>query len=261
MNSFFYFFIFLSNFETMESNCWIVHPESFLVSYLEMHKKNVLDSDFELETNHSSVYILSNKEIILLTSPSFIGEERKGILFKNKECFDETVKNDIFPLDNIDKTLFEVQMQKIDNDLINNIPVLQKLLNDSLNLDLKDINEITLNIYINSLHQRIINKQMSSTEYFAFATLFSEFFRTKINGKWVLLKKYGSINPYYEPVIVNSRNEILDPFYYGFECIRNNDIEDIDFFINILMKKNNSVSKNSLSTLDLLNKKYLILSK
>lgn len=261
MNSFIYLFIYLLNQKAMTSNCWTVYDESYLVSYLETHKKNILDSDFQLETNYSSVYKLPNKEVILLTSSSFVGEERKGILFKNSECFDEIVKNDIFPLENICKTIFEVELQKIDNDLINNIAVFQNLLNDSLSLDLEGINEITLNIYINELQKRNVKKQMSSTEYFAFATLFSEYFRNKINGKWVLLKKYGSINPYYEPVIVNSRNEILDPFYYGFECITNNDIHEIDFFINILMRKNNSVSKMSLDTLDLLYKKYIVLSK
>jgi hypothetical protein len=245
----------------MTSNCWTVYDESFLVSYLEAHNKNILNSDFELRTNYSSIYILPNKEVILLTSSSFVGEERKGILFKDRECFDEMVKNDIFPLENINKTIFEVELQKIDNDLINNISFFQNLLNDSLSLDLKGINEMNLNIYINALQKRNVKEQMSSTEYFAFATLFSEYFRNKINGKWVLLKNYGSINPYYEPVIVNSRNIILDPFYYGFECISNNDIHEIDFFINILMGKNDSVSKYSLETFDLLNKKYLILSK
>lgn len=241
----------------MERNCWIIHDQPFLEFYLQTFDKS--EPDLQLETNYCFVYFLPNKEVILLTSPS-VEKDRKGILFKNKECFDEMVKKDIFPLENTDRTIYDVLMNEISNDLIKNIPFFQNLLNESLNLKLKDLNEVTLKIYLRSLQRRDKNNKMNTTELFAFATLFSEFFRNKINGKWVLIKKYGSINPYYEPVVVNSRNEILDPYYYGFECITNNKIRDIDFFINMLLHNNNRISNFSLETMDLLNRKYIVLS-
>ena len=242
----------------MENNCWIIHSETFLESYLQTFNKSTFESDLQLETNYCLVYFLPNKEVILLTTYPSIEKDRRGILFKNKQCFDEMVEKDIFPLKNTDRTLFDVLMNEINNDLINNIPLFQNLLNESLNLKLKDLNEITLKTYLRLLQKRNKNNKMNDRELFAFATLFSEFFRDKINGKWVLMKKYGSINPYYEPVVINSRNEILDPYYYGFECITNKTIRDIDFFITLLLHKNNSKSKMSLETMDLLNKKYII---
>lgn len=205
---------------TMPKN-YIITPSNKLIEYLESKSKDPMDCDYQLSTNYAYVYHLKNDEVVFIPN-TFQGD---GILFKNTKSFDDMVKNEVFPIENPDKTFFETEMNSIIS-INKNIGNAQKLFNEQLQQNFATVDSSTLKIY----YEHTLSENGAGNKYLiALITLVGDHLKKINNGRWALIKKYGQYNPYYEPVIITKDNKIIFLVNRLFGMWESN-IKDFDVF-------------------------------
>lgn len=162
--------------------------------------------DSQLSTNNAYVYYLSSGKVILL--PNIYTNKSQGLLLQNKETLKNLINKDSFPIENENKTVEEKYKNDIES-LGSNISNLihSMMLKNGLS-DYKPDHEIsTLSLLLKQLKQK--RKKLSEKELFNAALALGEYTREVNGGKWIILKKYGTFNPYYTPAIIYPNQAIL----------------------------------------------------
>ena len=183
---------------------YVIMSTGNLLNYLKGKSREAMSLDYQLNTNYANIYHLENDEVVLIPS-TFQGD---GILFKNSKSFDIMIANEIFPIENPDKCLFELEMNKIIG-IDKNIDIFQELLNNQFKLNYTTIDKSILKTYyqnVLSLYKKSVDKNKYSIPLMA---LVGQYLIGIKGGHWALIKRYGIYNPYYEPVIVTSDNSII----------------------------------------------------
>ena len=187
----------------MTSKCFKVLMVSELKSYLRQERRDVLNFDSQLETNLAYVYYLKSGEVILM--PGNLLDSSKGIIFNDSICFKEYLKKDSFPIENEDIKLeekYQSDILELDKKMSEIITYLSKAYNYKSNPD-------SLSLLLQKAREKEINGKVPDKENLYSGLLLGEYIRRTNNGKWILLKKYGTFNPYYTPAILYADSSII----------------------------------------------------
>ena len=186
--------------------CYEIKTTNELVAYLKNNGKiNPYDDfNYQLPTNHGWVYELDNGQVIFIANTFRHG----GLIFRDKECFNQTVKADNFPIENPNKNLYDIEIERIKS-INRQIDFYKNHLNTILKFDFQELNREAAQAYIKKVVGRKIKKLTTDTDLVALIAIFGEIMRREINGKWVLEKWYDTFNPYFIPRILNKQNELI----------------------------------------------------
>ncbi len=179
---------------------------SELIEYLKSMgiKDPVMDSNYQLKTNYGFVHELTNGQLIFL--PHDLRGD--GLLVSTKMEFDKIIKKDKFPIENPTKTIFENETNQLLN-LPQEIQKYQSYLNETLKFDFEDISKESAQAYLKKIVGRSIKQVATDKEKVALIVMFGHLIKQKVNGNWMLLKRYGKYNPYYEPQIKTDSNKVI----------------------------------------------------
>ena len=185
-------------------NDYVIMSTSNLLNYLKGKSRDPMSLNYQLNTNYANIYRLDNDEIVLIPS-TFQGD---GILFKNSKSFDNMIANEIFPIENPDKSIFELEMKNILN-IDKNIDIFQELLNNQFKLHYTTINKSILKTYYQNILSLYKKNGDNNKCLIPLVALVGQYIKDIKGGHWALIKRYGIYNPYYEPVIITSDNNII----------------------------------------------------
>lgn len=177
--------------------------------YLKANGKTegIWSYDLQLKTNLCFVYYLNSGEVALI--PSNMSETSKGILFSERKFFDECVRNDSFPIENERKGMeehYQVEIKTVNTQIKNIFEALSSKLSPKEPLDGNNMASLSKLLELTKKKW----KRLTPQEQIYAGLLLGEYIRRSYNGKWLLLKKYGIYNPYYEVGILYPDNSILE---------------------------------------------------
>lgn len=169
--------------------------------HLKVESRTVFDFDSQLKNNKAFVYFLKSAEVILL--PNNLLDSSKGIIFKKKQFFEDCLRDDKFPLGNESIRLEERYQSEI-SQIDKIVPNIVTSLSESLNYrsDTKDLSGLLEKA-------RDMNAKANEKEYLYSALLLGEYVRRMHKGNWILLKEYGTFNPYYTPGIIYPDSSVV----------------------------------------------------
>src|SRR5690348_10681183 len=169
--------------------CYEIKKASDLINYLINFEKRDLayGFDYQLQTNYGFVYNLKDGKVIFLPN-NFQGD---GIIFDSQNCFKETLDSDYFPIENPNKTMFDVERERI-LQIHKNIDFYQDHLNNVLKFDFKNIDREVGQAYLKKIVGRTIKKLTTPTDVIALIAAVGKIIKKEKNGKWFLLKRYGT---------------------------------------------------------------------
>lgn len=167
-----------------------------------------IDNHYQLKTNLAIVFTIKNGEIALVRS-DFYG---KGLIISSKEYLEEMIRDNYFPIENSEKTIFEEEKE-----IIKNFKANQDLLFKHICQKVKktiDINENEdLNFALKSLMKS--RKKNVALDYIALGYILGEkIISNNVGYKWILVEHYGDYNPYLEPCILTDKNKVINIFNY-----------------------------------------------
>jgi hypothetical protein len=177
-----------------------------LEEYLKNHNRALADSDYQLPSR-AHVFMLEDGKVVVL--PSRLRYTLSGILFHNKQAYEECVVKDRFPIENTDKTVFECEPDKVEA-IHQNMPYFMSVLNKTLGIEGDSITKE----YVLKAEGKFVDKhrreELTDLDYLAFTAIVGESLRLERGeGKWILIKEYGTYNPYYYPAIMWSDNKVV----------------------------------------------------
>jgi hypothetical protein len=177
-----------------------------MISYLKKNgrKDPYFDFDFQLQTNYGFVFILKNGRVAFI--PNNFRDD--AILFNNRQSYQKTINSDFFPIENPDKSLYDVEIKRIST-INKQIEFYQTHLNTVLKFDFKKLDIESAQVYMKKIIGRKIKKMTTDTDLIALIAILGEILRQRINGKWLLEKWYGTYNPYYMPRILTPSKKII----------------------------------------------------
>lgn len=196
-----FFFNFLIVTMIMTPKCYETLPVSELKTYLKHDSKDVFDFDLQLENNNAFVYYLESGKVILM--PNSRLDTSKGILFNDNNCFKECLQKDSFPIENEDVSLEEMyqpELLELDKRMDEIITYLSIAYNCKSN---------SLSLLLQKAREKEAHRKVSDKENLYSGLLLGEYIRISNNANWILLKKYGTFNPYYTPALIYPDNSIL----------------------------------------------------
>jgi hypothetical protein len=190
----------------MTQKCYKIELVYDLENLLKKNSKSVMKYDSILETNKAYLYFLKSGEVILI--PNSFKQSSKGILFYNQECLKECIKQDFFPLDNEKPRIEELHQDEILQINIEINSIVHKLCKLTNCESFKNNNDSST---LANLLKKVKNvkSKISKTDLFYSALALGEYLRIVNKGRWILLKKYGTFNPYYVPAILYEDNSIV----------------------------------------------------
>ncbi len=180
----------------MEQHYTISSAEDLIDYLAKQHRSPILDSNFQLKTNAGFVHELLNGEVIFLPNDL----RQKGILFKNKNIFEEMLNLDSFPIANPGSNMFDTECERIKTFHLQ-ADHYRKHLNKVLKFDFDEITKDSAQAYLKKVIGRKIKGVTTGTDVIALISVIGELVKRETNGKWFLEKYYGVYNPMYEPNI------------------------------------------------------------
>ncbi|HYE55343.1 MAG TPA: hypothetical protein VD996_10880 [Chitinophagaceae bacterium] len=188
------------------NNCYEIKEPAALIEYLEKHgcTDPYEDFDYQLQTNYGFVYQLKNGQVVFIDNTFRHG----GLIFRDKQCFQQTLDSEIFPFENPHKTLYDSELERI-RSIHKNIDFYRQHLNKVCKLDHKELTREAAQAYLKKLVGRTIRKLTTDTDLVALIAVFGEIMRRETGGKWMLEKWYGTYNPYFIPRILNKRKQVI----------------------------------------------------
>ncbi len=176
-----------------------------LIDYLKtLGRDAILDTDYQLQTNCGWVHELDNGKIAFFTN----NFHHNAILFDTKKSFEEVVSKDKFPIENLEGEIFD-----IDSDSVKNFHLqaehYQKYLNRVLKFSFPEITKEAAQAYLKKVIGRSIKQTTLPNDILALISVIGELIKQETNGKWFLLKSYGTYNPIYEPNIVTAIGNVF----------------------------------------------------
>ena len=210
---------------SMSNDCYEILSVPETEELLEKSSMKFDDFEEQLQTNYALIYDLGEKGVLVW--PQKPGAE-ETILFKSRACFEEAVEADQFPLENFDKTIFEYDIPgilKISSSVPKYLSHIEKRFN-------KSIDKIDAESTIFAIKQLANDKgKLTLFDRLALYIVAAEYLRVQFNCRWILEKRYGSLNPFYIPLIINDQDMIMDVLSgingmedtrrYNFEKFRN----------------------------------------
>lgn len=178
-----------------------------LVEYLKKNKKKIDNYSYQLETNGAFVYILANKEIVLL--PGSLSSYENGLIIKNEDVLKAMIKKDHFPIDVVDVYQYEIYKSKLLNlpDSVNeNIKTLEKDLN--IEISNRSIYDDVFFKTFNEAIKKVDLKKNKNNYILSLSALLGEIIIKNKGGFWKINKEYGVYNPYYIPVVVLNDSKV-----------------------------------------------------
>lgn len=162
------------------------------------------DFDYQLKTNFGFIYNLKSGQVVFIPN-NFRGD---GLLFPNKNCLDQIIEADRFPIENPGNNLYDTEIERIKS-INKQIDFYRKHLNTVLKFDFEEISREVAQAYIKRVVGRTIKKLTTNTDLVGLIAIFGELLRKEINGKWVIEKWYGTYNPHYKPRILTKNNMLI----------------------------------------------------
>lgn len=179
-----------------------------LLTRIGTESRGIFDIDTQLSTNLCYVYYLKSGEVVLIPSGPKT-DTSKGILFSEKKYFDECVKNDSFPIENERKGMeqrYQDDIKTINTQTDKMFYELSSKLSPKEVLDVNNISSLSKLLELTKKKW----KKLTTREQFYATLLLGEYVRRTYKGRWLLIKKYGTFNPYYEPTILYPDNSIFE---------------------------------------------------
>lgn len=204
-----FFIVGMSHFSShAQSNYRILSVPEFM-ERLAAESRDAFDMDTCLSTNSCYVYYLKSGEVAVL--PNGLPDSSKGLLFSEKKYFLECVENDFFPIENENQKIEErnnSDIKEVDQCVGEYISKLASYVIPKENIDPNNV------VFLSRLLMIVKKERKKMPEkYLIYSALaVGEYIRKLHNGKWMLLKRYGTFNPYYVPAILYSDDHVL-PFW------------------------------------------------
>lgn len=173
------------------------------IKYLE---SNGLSTDnfspkLAIPSGYGLVYELPNKELVVI--PTDFRREYMGLIFANKEAFNEMIANDFFAVDHKYLTFWEKERNDL-NRLPESTADYYKFLHKTLNLEIKSFDYD----YFKTTYQSIMNYFSKHREAYtkdkialAYSLEVMKYLIETKNGKWEFGKRYELYNSYIYPSI------------------------------------------------------------
>lgn len=174
----------------MESNYRVIEPQE----YLETVNNSNCEYLYEVDFNKSSLYKVGEVNYMVLP----LASTEPGIISSNREYIDFCIKNQFFEVPNNTKNIYSSNSQQIRYYLNNPVEATTEIL---AVLACSEFNSKTIDSYVNHVGKKNIKKKYLIDFYF-FA---GEIIIKRNKGKWILLKNYLGLNPYYIPTIIDSK--------------------------------------------------------
>lgn len=228
--------------------------QDVLKEYLDSHNKEFLDNDTQLD-NFALVYYLKNGEVLVypqnMTLNVKINNTIKGFVFNSKEDYQKCIDEDYFPVD--DKVY--VSIFEPDQEYIKNINKNKEYFENYLQTKLRT-KDFTLSSYYNQVGKLYRKNKDSPMDIIALGALVGNQLLMDIDGgKWILVKRYGVYNPYYEPYIIDKDKRIYDVYDAVISGIKAK--FDLDFTYNKILK-DTSLKNTTEEVFDRQNLKYFV---
>lgn len=172
-------------------------------SVLSAENKDFMSFDFQHKFNNAYVFILASGDVLML--PNSLQPNENGIKFKSKKNYEVFSQKDRFPINNTFLSIQEIHQKEIlrlgenTSEVVNFFKERLKIVNDA-----KDYKEILQKIKSIDLSDDLTKGYIYSR------ILLGEQIRITVKGKWILLKEYGTFNPYYTPAIIDNKNQIIE---------------------------------------------------
>jgi hypothetical protein len=178
-------------------------PVSALKTELKNESRDLFDFDIQLKQNNAYLYYLKSGKVILL--PNGFRDESNGILFHDKKVYTKYASIDSFPIENEIITIEQLFQSEILN-VENGVPSIISYLSNLWGTDssTNDIKQILL-----KSQERVGRAKSSHKENMYASLMLGEYIRQSVKGRWILLKEYGTFNPFYTPAILNDKNFII----------------------------------------------------
>jgi hypothetical protein len=190
--------------EKLTSDCYEVKSDEYLNDYLmRVHGRMPFNSDYQLKTNLGLVHELSNGEIVFLA----IGHD--GIIVKDKACFQAAIDADEFPIENPHKDLFELEKERI-KEINLNTNYYHQHLNEVFKLDFQEINRESVQAYLKKIVGRTLRKLTTEKDAVALVAIVGQLLLNEEGGSWLLEKRYGTYNPYSEPLLLTAEKQVIN---------------------------------------------------
>lgn len=175
-----------------------------LIDYLAKHGRDAFHSfDYQLQTNYGFVHELKNGEVIFF--PNNLSDP--AILFNNRQCFNNVIKEDRFPVENPEKDMFEAEGYIVKSFHMQTDHY-QNHLNTILKFNFEEITKQAAQAYLKKVIGRKIKKLTTARDVVALISVIGELVKAETNGKWFLEKRYGTYNPVYEPNILTASGNV-----------------------------------------------------
>lgn len=210
----------------MTEECYKILPLNKIEERLSSDSLKMSDFDTCLLNSGALVFFLRNGETVLVSGEH--SDNSNGIIFDSKECYLHYLENDKFPIQNDKLTieeLFQSDILCIDQKINDFIKYFSNLKKRPINGD----DDGVIVELLQSLKQKNKNKKLSKQEFFYSSAILGEYVRRKNNGKWILLKKYGSYNPYYTIGIIYPDSSIFYLRNYSDSYFKNSTITPENF--------------------------------
>jgi hypothetical protein len=191
----------------MSSGCCKVMPFMVLKNQLEHENRRVSFFVLQLKTNLAKIYYLQSGKVIML--PGVGSNDSNGMLFEDKKCFLECLDKDHFPIENVRPRIVEEYPEdvlKVNVSIDSIIKHVLQLPQISQEFGAANIG-ISLAPLLVALKKNF--KKISRKDSFYAGLILGEYLRKERNGKWMLLKRYGTFNPYYIPAILCADGSVV----------------------------------------------------
>ncbi len=190
---------------TMIDSFEIKHTDELIEYLKENGRTDIFESfDYQLQTNCGWIYELDNGRVVFIENSFTHG----GLIFKDKDSFNQIIESDKFPIENPDKDLYEVEIERVKT-INKQINFYREHLNNVLKFDFAEVTRDSAQSYLSKIVGRSIKKLTVDIDLVALVAIFGEVARREINGKWVLEKWYGAFNPYFVPKIIDSNDKVI----------------------------------------------------
>jgi hypothetical protein len=165
--------------------------------------KNIYHPDEQLQTNYAFVFFLKSGKVVLLPNDRL--DKSQGLLFDTRQAYQNCLQNDSFPIPEKQTVVEDRYKEQILNVETNINTYLQEAAN-LVSYDLAKGNLKDLLLELRKHNQ----KKYKEKDYFYSVLALGEYIRTVKNGKWTILKRYRTFNPYYTPAVMfRSGREII----------------------------------------------------
>jgi hypothetical protein len=181
-------------FTLLMANDYKIATVKELSKMLLKNGKYIDNPDEQLQTNFAFVYYLSSGKVILLPNDRL--DKSQGLLFEHKDIYNHYLQNDSFPIpekQTVVEDRYKQEILSVDTKI--NDYVLEAARLVSYDLSSGSLEGLLLQLREHN------QKRYIERDYFISALVLGEYIRIERNGKWSVMKRYRTFNPYYTPTV------------------------------------------------------------